>query len=99
MAAAATVPAGMQLAEWRAAMVRGTSNVCSESPSAETTTLGGEPALVWTVKCSDGYDMIHLATLHGDRGYVFYMPSATANDDADDQRIFEGIRQSFRFTS
>jgi hypothetical protein len=68
-------------------------------PSAETTTLSGEPALVWTVKCSDGYDVIHLAAVHGDRGYVIYMPSATANDDAEDQRIFERIRQSFRFTS
>ena len=65
----------------------------------ETTTLGGEPALAWPVKCSDGFDSIHLAALHGDRGYVVYLASATANDDAEDRRIFEGIRQSFRFTS
>jgi hypothetical protein len=37
--------------------------------------------------------------LHGQRGYIIYLPSATANDDAEDQRIFDGIRQSFRFTS
>ena len=55
--------------------------------------------MAWTVKCSDGFDSIQLAALHGDRGYVFYMASATANDDAEDRRIFEGIRQSFRFTS
>ena len=99
MAAAATVPTGMQLADWQAAMVRGTPSVCSQSSSAETTTLGGEPALAWTVKCSDGFDAIQLAALHGDRGYVIYLGSATANDDAEDRRIFEGIRQSFRFTS
>jgi hypothetical protein len=98
MAAAAPVPAGMQLAEWQAAMVRGTPSLCSQSASAETTTLGGEPALAWTVKCSDGLDAIQLAALHRDRGYVFYLGSATANDDAQDRQIFEGIRQSFRFT-
>jgi hypothetical protein len=99
MVAAAAVPTGMQLAEWQAAVARGTPKVCSQSPSAETTTLGGEPAVAWTVKCSDGFDGIQLAALHGDRGYVVYMPSATANDDAEDRQIFEGFRQSFRFTS
>jgi hypothetical protein len=29
---------------------------------------------------------------------MIYMPSDAAND-AEDRRIFEGIRQSFRFTS
>ena len=43
-------------------------------------------------------DNLMLAALHGDRGYVVYLPSATANDDAEDQSIFDGIRQSFRFT-
>ena len=99
MAAAATVPTGMQLAEWLAAMVRGTPSECSPPASEETTTLGGERAVVWTVKCSDGFDAIHLAALHGDRGYIFYLGSATANDDAQDRQIFEGFRQSFRFTS
>ena len=99
MAAAANVPTGMQLAEWQAAMVRGTPKVCSQSPSTETTTLGGEPAVAWTVKCSDGFDGIQLAAVHGDRGYVFYLASATANDDAQDRQIFEGFRQSFRFTN
>ena len=99
MAAAAKVPTGMQLAEWQAAMVQATPKVCSQSPSAETTTLGGEQAVAWTVKCSDGFDGIQLAALHGDRGYIILMPSATANDDAEDRQIFEGFRQSFRFTS
>ncbi len=39
-----------------------------------------------------------VAALHGGRGYMIYMPSDAAND-AEDRRIFEGIRQSFRFTS
>lgn len=99
MVASAPVPAGMQLTKWQAAMVRATPPVCSESSSAQTTTLGGEPALAWTVKCSDGYDVNKLAALHGHRGYIIYLPSATANDDTEDRRIFEGIRQSFRFTN
>jgi hypothetical protein len=99
MAASATVPAGTQLTDWQAAMVRGTPDACPPPSSPpETTTIGGEPALLWTVKCSDGYDPIHLVALHGDRGYVVYMGSITANDDAEDRRIFEEIRQSFRFT-
>ena len=99
MAAAATVPTGMQLADWRAAVVKGAPPVCTESPSGETTTLGGEPALASTAHCSDGYDVNELVALHGGRGYVIYMPSAAANDDAEDQRIFEAIRQSFHFTN
>jgi hypothetical protein len=55
-------------------------------------------SLLWTVKCSDGLDATHLVALHGDRGCVVYMVSATANDDAEDRQDFEGVRQSFRFT-
>lgn len=99
MAASATEPTGTQLADWQAAMARGTPSECSSTSSPERTTIGGEPALLWTVKCSDGLDAIHLVALHGDRGYVVYMGSATANDDAEDRQIFEKIRQSFRFTS
>jgi hypothetical protein len=51
-------------------------------PSTETTTLDGEPALAWTAKCSDGYDVNKLAALHGQRGYMSLLPSATASDDA-----------------
>lgn len=62
--------------------------------------LGGEPAMAWTWKCDGGQvDVNLLAALHGGRGHVVYLPSATANDDAEDRRIFEGIRRSFRFTS
>jgi hypothetical protein len=46
-------PQKMGLTEWRAAMVRAAPPACSDSSSAERTTLGGEPALVWTATCSD----------------------------------------------
>lgn len=99
MAASATVPRGMQLAEWQAAMVRGHLSSCSGPSSVEATTLGGEPALTWTEKCDGGtVNSTKIATLHGGRGYMVYLPSAAANA-AEDGRIFEGIRQSFRFTS
>jgi hypothetical protein len=98
VAAAAPVAKGTRLAEWRAAMVRGASSACSESSSAARTKLRGEPALAWTAKCSDGYDVNKLAALHGKRGYMILLASSTANHNADDRHIFESIRRSFRFT-
>jgi hypothetical protein len=79
-------------------MVRAAPAVCSESSSAEETTLDGEPALAWTAKCSDGYDVNKLAALHGRRGYMILLASPTAHDDAEDRQIFESMRRSFRFT-
>jgi len=98
VAAAAPVPEGMELAEWRAAMVRATPAVCPDPSPVEETTLGGEPALAWTHPCTDGYDVNKLAALHGTRGYIIFLASRTANDDAEDRRIFESIRSSFDFT-
>ena len=98
VAAAARAAKGAQLAEWRAAMVRAAPSVCSDSSSAERTTLGGEPALAWTATCSDGYDVNKLAALHGKRGYMILLASPTANDHAENRRIFESTRRSFRFT-
>jgi hypothetical protein len=108
MAAAVAVPPGMQLADWRAVIVNGAAPMCTPSespppstsgPAIQTTTLGSEPALAWTAHCTDGYDVNKIVALHNGRGYVMYMPSVAANDDAEDQRIFEAIRQSFRFTN
>ena len=98
VAAAAPVAKRTQLAAWRSAMVRAAPSACSESSSVEKTTLGGEPALAWTATCSDGYDVNKLAALHGNRGYMIFLPSPDTNDDAVDRRIFESIRRSFRFT-
>lgn len=96
--AAAPVAPGMGLAEWRAAMVRAAPPFCSESSSVEQTTLGGEPALAWTAKCGDGYDVNKLATLHGKRGFMMLFASPTAKHKAKDRLTFESIRRSFRFT-
>ena len=79
-------------------MVRAAPPVCSDSPSAKETTLGGQRALAWTATCSDGYDVNKLAALHGRRGYMILLASQTANDAVQDRRIFESIRRSFRFT-
>jgi hypothetical protein len=98
VAAAAKVTNGMRLAEWKAAMVRAAPPISSESSSARQTTLGGEPALAWTSTASDGYHVNKLATLHGTRGYMIFLASPTANDDAQNRRTFESIRRSFRFT-
>jgi hypothetical protein len=98
VAAAARAAKGMGLAEWRAAMVRAAPSVCSDSPAAEQTTLGGEPALAWTASCTDGYSTHKLAALHGKHGYMILLASPTASDDAENRRVFESIRRSFHFT-
>jgi hypothetical protein len=98
VAAAAPVAKGMQLAAWRAAIVQATPTACTISSPTEKSTLGGEPALSWTTTCSDGYDVTKLAARHGTRGYVIFLASATANDNAADRTIFESIRGSFHFT-
>ena len=98
VAASAPIAKGMELAEWRAAMVRAAPAVCSESSMVEETTLGGEAALAWAAACRDGYDVNKLAALHGRRGYIILLASLTDNDDAEDRRVFESMRSSFRFT-
>jgi hypothetical protein len=98
VAAAARRAKGMRLAEWRSAMVRAAPSVCSQSSSVEQNTLGGEPALTWIAKCSDGYHVNKLAALHGTRGYMIFLASPAADSDAKDRRAFESIRRSFRFT-
>ena len=98
VAAAADVPQGMSLPAWRAAMVRAAPPISSESSSARRTTLGGEPALAWTSTASDGYHVHKLAALHGTRGYMIFLASPTADDDAKNRSSFESIRRSFRFT-
>jgi hypothetical protein len=99
MVASAAVPAGMKLADWQAAMIQATPPVCPHPSTAHNSTIAGEPALAWTVSCTDGFDVNKLAVLHGQRGYIVYLVSKTANDDAEDQRIFDAIRESFHFTS
>jgi hypothetical protein len=100
LVAAARVTKGMKLSDWRTAMVHAAPAACDESPSVRQTTLGGEPALAWTAKCSDGYHVNKLAALHGGHGYVVLLPSPTAagTDDAENLRVFESMRRSFRFT-
>jgi hypothetical protein len=97
--AAAPVPKGEKLAQWRAAMHAATPFGCSDPPSVEKTTLGGEPALAWTTVCIGHANVIKLAALHGNRGYIFFLASDWANDKAADRRTFNSIRESFRFTT
>lgn len=92
--AAARVAKGMSMLDWRAAMVRAAPDICSESRSARQTTLGGERALAWTARCSDGYEVHKLAAVHRRRGYMILLASQTSTDEAQSPRIFESIRRS-----
>jgi len=95
---AAPVAEGMDLAAWQALMDGAAPAVCGDPSPVEETTLGGDAALGWTHRCTDGYDVNKLAALHGGRGYVMFLASPTANDEAEDRRVFDSIRSSFQFT-
>jgi hypothetical protein len=95
---AAPIAQRIGLAQWRAAIVRAAPSVCSESASADATTLGGEPALTWTATCSDGYIVNKLAVLHAARGYVILLASPTGHNRTENRRAFESVRRSFHFT-
>jgi hypothetical protein len=94
----APAPKGADLPKWKAAMVSATPGVCGSPQSGRKTTLGGEPALAWTTRCSDGYDVNKIAALHHGLGYIAFLASRTANSDAKDRQMFESVRRSFRFT-
>jgi hypothetical protein len=86
---------GTTLAAWRAALVRDTE--CPDARSAKKTTLGGEPALVWTAKCPD-LSPVRLAVIHGTRGYYGIIVPAGARINTADKRLYDPILQSFHFT-
>ena len=96
---AAPVAEGMDLAEWQALMDGAAPAVCGDPSPVEETTLGGEPALAWTHGCTDGYDVTKLAALHEGLGYIVFLASDSANDNAEDRQIFESLRTSLSFTS
>ena len=80
-------------------MVRGHPPECLESSSAAQTSLGGEPALAWTADCSaGGYDVNKLAALQRTHGYIILLATPHPSNAAENRRLFESIRQSFRFT-
>lgn len=95
----APVAKGMQLATWRAAMVRAAPSECKDSPLTAKTTLGGEPALTWTTTCTYGGGISKIAALHGRHGYMTIWEVGAATQTAADRRVFDSIRRSFSYTS
>jgi hypothetical protein len=95
---AAPAAKGAQLAAWRTAIVRGTNPACTDPRSAKTTTLGGEPSLTWTATCP-GVNPVKFAVVHGGRGYIALFEADGRSMKAADLRVFDSIRQSFRFTN
>ena len=95
--AATTVNSAMDLAQWRARMVELAPDVCQESEAASKVTIGGEDALEWTASCSDGYEVIKLAALHGGRGYVVLLASPSSDALADNQTAFDSLMSSFEY--
>jgi hypothetical protein len=95
---AAPVATGMQLSAWRAAMVRAAPSQCVDARSATRAVLGGQPALTWTTNCGEGQP-VKFAVMIGGRGYIAIFEGSGSSMSAADQRVFDAIRQSFRFTN
>ena len=91
------VDAAMDLARWRARIVELAPAVCHDSEAATEVTIGGEDALEWTASCSDGFNVIKLAALHGGRGYVVLFASPSSDGLADNQTAFDSLMSSFEY--
>jgi hypothetical protein len=94
---ATAVESSMDLARWRARMVKLAPDVCQDSEAARRVTIGGGDALEWTASCSDGYQVINLAALHGGRGYVVLFASPSSDGLADNQTAFDSLMRSFEY--
>jgi hypothetical protein len=94
---ATAVDSAMDLARWRARIVELAPAVCHDSEAATEVTIGGEDALEWTASCSDGFNVIKLATLHGGRGYVVLFASPSNDGLADNQAAFDSLMSSFEY--
>jgi hypothetical protein len=89
----------MTLDEWDSAVL-GSTGVCTPKETFAPGTLGGEPALVGPGSCTDGYDYLQAEALHGRRGYLLMVVSATIDSRVPaDPALFRTALHSFRFTS
>ncbi|MDQ6796279.1 MAG: hypothetical protein M3067_15965 [Chloroflexota bacterium] len=97
VAGATAVDSATDLARWRARIVKLAPDICHDSEAATAVTIGGENALEWTASCSDGYNVIKLAALHGGRGYVVLFASSSSDGLADNQTAFDSLMSSFKY--
>jgi hypothetical protein len=96
---ATAIDSGVALARWQAYLVKLAPDVCDESETATKVTIGGEDALEWTASCSDGFNVIKLAALHGGRGYVVLFASPSKDAVADNQAAFDSLISSFEYVA
>lgn len=94
---ATAVDSAMDLARWRARIVELAPAFCHDSEAATEVSIGGENALEWTASCSDGFNVIKLAALHGGRGYVVLLASPSSDGLADNQTAFDSLMSSFEY--
>jgi hypothetical protein len=98
-AAAASVPPGLTLDQWRVRTLVGLPEGCIDSAPPTATTLGGEPAKTWTTTCvGEGLHAIKVVALHAGRGYIVLFVAAISNDLDTDRALLSSILTSFRFT-
>ena len=95
--AATAVDSAMDLARWRARIVELAPDICHEAQAATAVGIGGADALEWTASCSDGYNVIKLAALHGGRGYVVLFASSSSDGLADNRTAFDSLMSSFKY--
>ena len=94
---ATAVDSAMDLARWRARIVELAPAVCHDVEAATEVTIGGENALEWTASCSDDFNVIKVAALHGGRGYVVLFASDSSAGLADNQTAFDSLMSSFEY--
>jgi hypothetical protein len=94
---ATAVDSAMDLPRWRARIVELAPTVCHDSAAATEVTIGGEDALEWTSSCSDGYNGVLLAALHGGRGYFVLLASPSSDGLADNRAAFDSLMSSFMY--
>jgi hypothetical protein len=92
-----SVPRTTTLRQWARVYVgAAVPSFCKKPRGSRATTLGGVPALAFTVRCEIHNVHVELAVRDG-RGYVFALAAPSANSEAADGAVFEAARRSFRF--
>lgn len=89
-------PAGTTLEDWTSLVAGIPPPVCRVLPGIANSTLGGEPAHVLRIPCSDAYT-ISVAAVHGKRGYVVIAISNALTARASDRRAFDAVLAGFHY--
>jgi hypothetical protein len=99
-AAAAAVPAGLTLNQWRLRIELTKPTGCSDSVPRTDATLDDEPAQTWLSTCqSEDLDVIKVVAFHATRAYIILFASPTSLGLEADHATLDPILRTFRFAA